>query len=83
MRLMAAGGEQRAARGVNCLCCDMTIYTDPLYFSNPLVSGEPQVCPICIVGVFEYKSVDLNILWGLGKLSSMPNAMIRDFWHRR
>lgn len=80
---MAAGGGQRAARRVNCLHCAMTIYTDPLYFSNPLVSSEPQVCPICIVGVFEYKSVDLNILWGLGQLSSMPNAMIRDFWHGR
>lgn len=64
---MATGGGQRAARGVNCLCCDTTIYSDPLYFSNPLVSSESQVRPICIVGVFEYKSVDLNILCGLGE----------------
>lgn len=83
MRLMAAGGGQRAARGVDCLHCVVTIYTDPLYFSNPLVSSEPQVCPICIVGVFECKSVDLNILWGLSQLSSMSNAMIRDFWNSR
>lgn len=52
-------------------------------FSNPLVSSEPQVCPICIVGVFDHISVDLNILWGLGQISSMPNAMIRDFWNGR
>ena len=53
-------------------------------FSNPLVSSEPQVCPIGIVGVFFlYKMVDLNILRGLGQLSSMPNAMIRDFWRSR
>lgn len=81
-----AYGSQRWAKGtggVNCLHCAMTIYTDPLYLSNPLVSSEPQVCPNCIVGVFEYESVDLNILWGLVQLSSVPNAMIRDFWQGR
>lgn len=49
---MAAGGGQRAARGVDCFHCAMTICTHPLYFSNPLVSSEPQVCPIGIVVVF-------------------------------
>lgn len=49
---MAAGGGQRAARGVSGLHCAMTIYADPLRFSNPLVSSEPQVCPIRIIGVF-------------------------------
>lgn len=80
---MLAGGGQRAARGVNCLHLDMTIYTDPLYFSNPLVSTSHKYVPFVLLAFFEYKSVDLNILWGLGELSSMSNAMIRDFWHSR
>ena len=49
----------------DCLSCAMTIYTDPLYCSNPLVSSEPQVCPICIVGVFEYKSGGLKHFMGI------------------
>lgn len=49
----------------DCLSCAMTIYTDPLYCSNPLVSSEPQVCPICIVGVFEYKSGGLEHFMGI------------------
>lgn len=61
----------------------MTINTEPLYFSNPLVPSKQQVRPVRIVGVFEYKSADSNILWGLGELSSVANAVIRDFWHSR
>lgn len=79
-RLTAAGVTQKVAEGGNWLLSAKTIYTDPLCPSNPHGSSEPQVCPICIVSVFQCKSVDLNILWGLEQLSSMSNAMIRDFW---
>lgn len=83
-RLMEAGGARREREGsrLPALCCDH-LHWSTLLYSNPLVSSEPQVCPIGIVGVFEEESVDLNILWGLVQLSSIPNAMIREFWHSR
>lgn len=43
----------------------VTINTDALGFPNPLVSSEPQVHPIGIVGVFEYKMVDLEHFKGI------------------
>ena len=55
---MAVGGGQRGAERLTAVLIPQSISTDPLYFSNPLVSGEPQVDFVCIVAVFEYKSVE-------------------------